>query len=247
MNRLKNTWGLFNFEEPYISPNLNFFSMAFRLELLSTKKEPTGQVEPVASANGQKVDKELLQDFQGNGEQVASLNPEQAYRKHYDNLVREHGEEKALELVVGGDFDEVGKQEIGILNHFGLQADDFVVSVGCGSGRLAIPLSKVHQGNYLGIDVVPQALEHAKKLVGRKGGTSFLPGILPFRSPMVRPTLFAFFRIHPPPSRAVIHLFGDLRVLKPGGKVVFSYWIFPSLIMTSFSNTAWSVIAKACL
>ena len=41
----------------------------------------------------------------------------------------------------GGDFDVMGRVEVAILRHYGLKPTDHLIDVGCGSGRLALPLS----------------------------------------------------------------------------------------------------------
>src|SRR4051794_19155779 len=81
------------------------------------------------------------------------------FRATYSSLVKSlkqtHGNEQAMKMAVGGEFEAVGLLELETLKHFGLKEDAYVVDVGCGSGRLAKPLSQYLKGRYLGIDIVP--------------------------------------------------------------------------------------------
>src|SRR5437764_9353006 len=82
------------------------------------------------------------------------------------NLKRIHGTDAALKWAVGGEFEAIGFLELEVLKYFGLKEDDYVVDVGCGSGRLAKPLSQYLKGRYLGIDIVPELINHARRIVG---------------------------------------------------------------------------------
>ncbi len=62
---------------------------------------------------------------------------------------------RALSFVGGGDFEQTGREFLG---HFaelgGLRPDDDVLDVGCGIGRMAIPLTEsLRGGSYAGFDV----------------------------------------------------------------------------------------------
>ena len=75
-----------------------------------------------------------------------------AYRQFVRSLGQTHGHDKAMQLAVGGEFDAMGVIEREILITHGLRPTDFVIDVGCGSGRLSKPLSHYLEGPYLGID-----------------------------------------------------------------------------------------------
>jgi ubiquinone/menaquinone biosynthesis C-methylase UbiE len=64
-------------------------------------------------------------------------------------------------------FELVGNIECALLKHYGLQSDHYVVDVGCGSGRLAKPLSAYLSGPYLGTDLVMDLIDYARKVTGR--------------------------------------------------------------------------------
>lgn len=61
-------------------------------------------------------------------------------------------------LVGAGDFTQVGRRYVDHLVELaGLETDDDVLDIGCGSGRMAIPLLEFlgAQGSYRGFDIVP--------------------------------------------------------------------------------------------
>ncbi|MFL6282644.1 MAG: class I SAM-dependent methyltransferase, partial [Pyrinomonadaceae bacterium] len=93
------------------------------------------------------------------------------FRKSYPKLVkrldREHGHDAAMRMAVGGQFEAIGILERETLIHHGLRGGGYLVDVGCGSGRLAKPLAEYLEGKYLGIDVVPELVEYARRLVPR--------------------------------------------------------------------------------
>ena len=70
-------------------------------------------------------------------------------------------------LAIGGQFEACGIIEREILIQYGLRPDDYVVDVGCGSGRLAKPLADYLRGPYLGIDVVPERNSASSSARGR--------------------------------------------------------------------------------
>src|SRR2546423_442467 len=89
----------------------------------------------------------------------------QSYKEHLADLLRSSATERqALEQAVGGEFVALGLLELACLQHYGLEPDHYLIDVGCGSGRLAKPLTQYLRGRYLGTDVVPELLSFAKKL-----------------------------------------------------------------------------------
>ena len=82
-------------------------------------------------------------------------------------LLSAHDEKKAMSLAVGGHFEAVGLLEYFLLLQNGLQRNHTVVDVGCGSGRLAVQLREYLEGTYIGIDVIPDLFEYARKISNR--------------------------------------------------------------------------------
>src|SRR6185295_9797404 len=80
------------------------------------------------------------------------------HNRQFEILRNAYTLDEAAKLAVGGDFDAIGQVLRATLIHHGLQKQDYVIDVGCGSGRLAKPLSEYLEGKYLGIDVVPDLL-----------------------------------------------------------------------------------------
>ena len=67
---------------------------------------------------------------------MISPNSARSYELHLENLIQTYGRDIAMELVVGGQYQQIGILETSALITLGLQPDDTVVEVGCGSGRL---------------------------------------------------------------------------------------------------------------
>jgi 2-polyprenyl-3-methyl-5-hydroxy-6-metoxy-1,4-benzoquinol methylase len=74
---------------------------------------------------------------------------------------------KGLEQSIGGQFTSYGIIEREMLGFYGLRPEHYLIDVGCGAGRLAIPLSEHHHGDYLGTDIVEDLIQHAKQSVKR--------------------------------------------------------------------------------
>ena len=72
-------------------------------------------------------------------------------------------------FVGGGDFEAVGREFLDLFQRFGLQPDHDVLDVGCGVGRMAVPLSGfISSGSYVGIDVSADAIALCRKRVTRE-------------------------------------------------------------------------------
>src|SRR5476651_206401 len=90
-----------------------------------------------------------------------------SYPAHVARLKTILPEDTALEVAVGGDFIMIGKLECALLRSLGLREQHVVVDVGCGSGRLALQLASIPGLRYLGTDVVPDLLRHARQICRR--------------------------------------------------------------------------------
>ena len=154
------------------------------------------------------------------------------YRATYLRVVAalEHalGHDEAMRRAVGGHFEGMGLLELETLKHFGLQEDSYVIDVGCGSGRLAKPLSGYLTGAYLGIDVVPALLAYAKDLVNRPDWRFELAAGLSIPEADNSADLVCFFSVltHLMHEQSYVYLLEAKRVLKPGGRIVFSFLDF---------------------
>jgi len=69
-------------------------------------------------------------------------------------------------LFVGpGDFQKIGEEFFGyFVDRGGLKPSDSVLDVGCGVGRMAVPLTRyLREGRYEGIDIVSEGIEWCRK------------------------------------------------------------------------------------
>src|SRR5439155_15208886 len=98
---------------------------------------------------------------------MTKLDIRSAYRKYVKTLGQRHTRDRAMQIAIGGEFEAFGILERDLLVQYGLQPAGHVIDVGCGSGRLAKPLSEYLRGPYLGIDIVPDLVDYARDLVGR--------------------------------------------------------------------------------
>ena len=92
----------------------------------------------------------------------------EVYSEVYKGFQVEYDEEWARSGTTKEDFELYGAIETAIVKYHGLKDDHHLVDVGCSTGRLAIPLSKVHPGKYSGYDIVKDAVDYAKKTVNRE-------------------------------------------------------------------------------
>jgi SAM-dependent methyltransferase len=150
------------------------------------------------------------------------------YVSHVDNLKTLMPEGAAMEEAVGGDFAYMGAIQSGILRHYGLPSDGYLVDVGCGSGRLAKPVSEYLKGRYLGIDLVPDLVAHAKKLVGRPDWRFEVIEHIEIPEADGMADMVCFFSVltHLLHEQGYWYLEEAKRVLKPGGRIVFSFLEF---------------------
>lgn len=86
--------------------------------------------------------------------------------RHRGELVPPH----CLNFVGDGDFEEVGNEFFQYLTQLGqLESGDRVLEVGCGIGRMAVPLTKyLVSGSYEGIDIVPRGIRWASKHISTR-------------------------------------------------------------------------------
>jgi 2-polyprenyl-3-methyl-5-hydroxy-6-metoxy-1,4-benzoquinol methylase len=131
----------------------------------------------------------------------------------------------AMEKAVGGNFDTVGELQLAILQHYGLSKTGYLVDVGCGSGRLAKPLSRWLEGRYLGIDLVPALIDYARKLVDRKDWTFRLIRNIEIPEANGQAEVVCFFSVftHLLDEECFWYLEEAKRVLKPDGRIIVSF------------------------
>jgi SAM-dependent methyltransferase len=156
---------------------------------------------------------------------MGKLNLVKRYQKYVQSLGRG---DRAMEYAVGGDFEVIGVLERAILIQYGLQPNDYVIDVGCGSGRLAKPLSAYLHGPYLGIDVVRKLVDHARALVDRPDWRFETTGGIKIPERDDAADMVCFFSVftHVLHEQSYTYLREARRVPKPGGRAVFSFLEF---------------------
>src|SRR5258705_9330230 len=154
---------------------------------------------------------------------------------------------KWLQIFVGGGYKEVGAEFLGYLvEECALQPGDAVLDVGCGSGRIAMPLTGYlnREGRYAGFDVSRKAVAWCKENISRshpnfdfrvadiQNGTYNRKGkITPaeFRFPFPDASfdvvflVSVFTHMFPPDVKHYLHEI--VRMLKPGGRCLSTFFL----------------------
>jgi len=151
-----------------------------------------------------------------------------AHQTQFHNLRGGYTLKETAEMFVGGEFEPFGTLLRETLIHYGLKPDDYLIDVGCGSGRLAKPLSQYLKGKYLGIDVVPELVDYAGKLVARPDWRFEVAKGLTIPERDGQADMICFFSVltHLLHEESYLYLLEAKRVLKPGGKIVASFLDF---------------------
>ena len=151
-----------------------------------------------------------------------------AYRRWVRQAKSGRSRADAMKLAIGGQFEAYGQIEADMLRFFGLHQDAMLIDVGCGSGRLAIPLSKTHQGTYLGTDVVPDLVEFARESCSRPDWRFEVVDSLRIPATDQSADMVCFFSVltHLLHEQSYLYLEEAKRVLKPEGRIVFSFLEF---------------------
>lgn len=151
-----------------------------------------------------------------------------SYRASLTSYIAAHGREKAMELIVGGQYEEIGILEASALLTLGLKPESFLVDVGCGSGRLAYALAGLHSGRYVGTDILGEALAYAKEKVGRSDWEFIETMEIAIPVESASADMVCFFSVfsHLLDEDTYRFLIEAKRALKKGGLIIFSYLDF---------------------
>ena len=128
---------------------------------------------------------------------------------------------------VGGYFDEFSQLMLKILIEAGLKPEHYLIDVGCGSGRLTKSVASYLTDRYLGTDVVPALLANAQKY--GKPGWRFEEAAaiaIPEKDNVADVVCFFSVLTHLLHEDSFRYLRDAKRVLKPGGRIVFSFLEF---------------------
>jgi SAM-dependent methyltransferase len=147
------------------------------------------------------------------------------YRKLVRELIARYPLPEAMSRAVGGNYEALGEIEKQMLIGLGLQPGHTLVDVGCGSGRLARALLPyLTTGAYLGTDVVQELLDYARQ--GCPGGWRFAlveDICIPFPDHCADYATFFSVFTHLLHEESYCYLLEAQRVVKPGGRIVFSF------------------------
>jgi SAM-dependent methyltransferase len=147
-----------------------------------------------------------------------------AYRRAVARQLIVRGRAGAV-AAVGGQFEAMGALERAAVEAQGLPADGFLVDVGCGAGRLAYALRDLPKLRYLGTDVSPALLDHARRVVARPDWRFEVVNGPVIPVPDRFADIVAMFSVitHLPEADTRAY-FGEIeRVLKTGGSAVVSF------------------------
>ena len=156
-----------------------------------------------------------------------------------------------VKLVGGGDFAATGTQLFRILYDAAeLRPDDDVLDLGCGFGRVAIPLADylAPSASYRGVDVVPEAVTWCQRHIGNRhpnfmfqhadlANTLYNPGgsltaaeySFPFPDSSFSVVFAASLFTHML-SGGVAHYLGETaRVLRPDGRLFATFFVLDSV------------------
>jgi SAM-dependent methyltransferase len=167
------------------------------------------------------------------------------YGNHVRNLIAHHPKDRAMSLAVGSQFEAFGILMREVLVAAGLRPDHYLVDVGCGSGRLAHTLDV---SRYLGTDIVPELIAYCRETCGRPGWRFELADTIAIPEADQQADMACFFSVftHLLHEDSYRYLREAQRVLKPGGKAVFSFlefkvachWaIFENMVNSSATGT----------
>ena len=148
--------------------------------------------------------------------------------KAYVSRLAPNNQRQALETAIGGEFKAFGIVEREMLRFYGLRPDSKVIDVGCGSGRLTLALSEyLSAGEYIGTDVVPALIKQAKTYA-RPTWQFHLVTSLVIPAADGSTDFVCLFSVltHLLHEQAYIYLRECRRVLRPGGRIVFSFLEF---------------------
>lgn len=151
-----------------------------------------------------------------------------SYQQTLAHLVALHGEEVAMDLIVGGQSEAIGILEFSTLRTLGLQPEHNVIDVGCGSGRLAVKLAPYLRGQYVGTDILPELTDYARKICRREDWGFHTTEGFGIPAPDASADFVCFFSVftHLLHEDIYKYLTEAKRVLRPGGKIVFSFLDF---------------------
>jgi SAM-dependent methyltransferase len=165
---------------------------------------------------------------------------------------------RRLRFVGAGDFEQIGRDyRDHLTNHAGLRRDSRVLDVGCGIGRMAIPLTETlgPQGSYDGFDVVEEAILWCRRNITRRH-PNFRFTVIEARNGLYRPrgredassfrfpyedasfdvVLLASVFTHMRAPAVARYLREIRRVLRPGGRALVTAFLLDDASRSSIAS-----------
>ncbi len=150
------------------------------------------------------------------------------YNAMVEGLLSKMPLEDVVQIGIGGNYREFGIIQRSVLMSYGLLPDSRLIDIGCGSGRTAFALRDLEQLQYVGTDVVELFLNHARKVCARPDWQFVTsPGLaIPAGDGWADMVCAFSLFTHLRHEETYVYMAEALRVLKPGGTLVFSFLDF---------------------
>jgi SAM-dependent methyltransferase len=147
------------------------------------------------------------------------------YRRMVRNFLKIHSLDDAMARSVGGDYEAVGARQVELLRSHGLRDADYLIDIGCGSGRTAYALRGVSTLRYFGIDVVPELIAYAERKAARPDWRFAVVEGLSVPEDTAQADFIVMFSVltHLTAEEGRTYVADALRVLKPGGRLLGSF------------------------
>jgi 2-polyprenyl-3-methyl-5-hydroxy-6-metoxy-1,4-benzoquinol methylase len=148
------------------------------------------------------------------------------YEKLVASLMAAYPIDEAMSRLAGGNYELFGLIEAAILRTAGLEDGMRLVDLGCGGGRLASALHGSADISFVGIDIVQALLDYAKTKAPKYQFLLHRGLSIPQEGNSADfVSAFSVFT-HLLQAETYIYLEECVRVLRPGGKIVFSFLEF---------------------
>ncbi len=154
----------------------------------------------------------------------------EAYNRYLDNCLRRHRNnvDLAYAEAVGSTsvemFDRQGDLQVEVLRYHGLADGAVVFDLGCGSGRTAQALQRSGwQGTYFGSDIIERFAERVRLQCPGYNAFAHREPTIPMSDSSVDLLFHWSVFTHIPVEECYLYMRDIYRVLKPGGRMVFSF------------------------